>query len=239
MGDSSSLLTILIIILPIAALIYFISKRKKNKAAVGFDGTPKKAKRDEVWQTIKRFLAERDEKGKEVKYSFVAKRPNPLQERKIRKAFIAETNEHIKKNNLDRKAAKQYKAKRNKEANRELYCIYFITKNSKTQQTDDPRIFEAEVVQKFTGDKKAPTKRVIVINGLKDFETEYKWIEPLKKREDDRIAKLKKQRAAKEAKRQAKKAKKARQPETKKQQPVPPGAADQTERETASSPQAE
>lgn len=205
MGNQSSLFSILILIIPIVAVIYFFSKRKKKNAANGFDGTPKKAKKDEVWQTIKKFLAENNENGKEVVYSFVAKRPNPLQEKRIRKAFNAETEAYIRKNNLDKKAIKRYKASRTKEANRELYCIYFVTKNPKTQEMDKPRIFEAEVIQKMTGDKKSPTRRVIVINGLKDFNTEFKWIEPLKRREDIRIAKIKKQKAAKEAKRNAKK----------------------------------
>ena len=207
MGNSGSLFSILILIIPIAVVFYFFSKKKKNRANVGFDGTPKKAKKDEVWQTIKKFMHQIGENGKEVVYSFVAKRPNPMQEKKIRKLYIEETDKYIKENNLDKKAAKKYKAQRNKEASRELYCIYFVSRDTKTRSLDKPRIFEAEVIQKLTGQKKEPTKRVIVINGLKDFDTEFKWIEPLKKREDERIAKIEKQRLARQAKKEQRKIK--------------------------------
>ncbi|WP_052664056.1 DUF5385 family protein [Mycoplasmoides alvi] len=207
MGNSGSLFSILILVIPIIAVFYFFSKKKKNKSKIGFDGTPKKAKKDEVWQTIKKFMQQNNENGKEVVYSFVAKRPNPMQEKKIRKLYLAETNKYIEDNKLDKKAAKKYKSKRNKEASRELYCIYFISRDTKTRVDDKARIFEAEVVQKLTGQKKEPTKRVIVINGLKDFDTEFKWIEPLKKREDERIAKIQKQQLARQAKKEKRKMK--------------------------------
>lgn len=207
MGNNSSLFSILIIIVPIAVMFYFFSKRKKNQNNEGFDGTPKKAKKDEVWRTLKQYMQDNNERGKEIVYSFVAKRPNPMQEKATRKGYAQETQKYIEENKLDKKAAKKYKAKRTKEASRERYCIYFITRDPKTRIRDDARIIEAEVVQKSTGDKREPVKRSIVINGLQDFETEFKWIEPIKNREDEKIAKLEKQRAARQAKKDARKAK--------------------------------
>lgn len=208
MGNNG-LFGLLILVVPIILLVMFFSKRKKNNEETnGFDGTPKKAKKDEVWRTLKQYLIDNNERGKEIIYSFVAKRPNPMQEKKIRKAYKEETDNYIKSHNLTKKEIKKYKKERIKEASREKYCIYFVTRDSKTRVKDKPRIIEAEVVQKLTNNKKEPTKRSIIINGLQNFDIEYKWIEPIKKREDDKIARFEKQKQAKITKKELKKQKK-------------------------------
>lgn len=206
-GGSSSLFSIIIIIIPIIIVVWFFSKRKKKQEGAGFQGKLKSDKKDEVWRTIKQYMKDNGESGKEVAYSFVAKRPNPLQDKKLRKNYEVEIKKYIKENNLNKAAAKKYKRQKNKEASRELYCIYFITRDPKTKTKDSGKIIEAEVIQKPTGNKKEPTKRTIVVNGLQDFDKEFKWIEPIKKREDEKIAKLEKQRAARQAKKDARKKK--------------------------------
>ncbi|WP_084266107.1 DUF5385 family protein [[Mycoplasma] testudinis] len=207
MGGSSGLFGLLIFIIPIALIWYFVSKRKKKKnQPASVTAQSKSEKKDEVWRTVKQYLQDHNERGKEVSYSFVAKRNNPLQDKKLKKSYQFETEDYIQKNSLSKLEAKKYREKRQKQASKELYCIYFISRDAKTRQNDPARIIEAEVVQSPNAKKakgEPSVKRNIVVNGLMDFETEFKWIEPIKKREDEKIEKMEKQRRARTAKKKA------------------------------------
>lgn len=136
----------------------------------------------------------------------MAKRQNPLLDKKTKKALEAEISAHIAKEGLDKKAAKAYRAKEMREAARERYCIWFVTRDAKTRVRDEPRIFEAEVVNQRTPGKRGESKRTIVINGLQDFEKEFAWIEPIKKREEAKMEAARKKREARVAKKAARRA---------------------------------
>ena len=225
MGGSNNLFSLLIIIIPIVLIFWFFNKKKNKKNGTGVTGQvqSKNERKDEVWKTVKQFLQEHGERGKEVSYSFVAKRNNPTQDKKLKKVFKQETEDYIKKNHLDKIQARRHRDQRQKLAAKELYCIYFITRDPKTKIKDPARIIEAEVVQTNTGNKKEPVKRSIVINGLQDFETEFKWIEPIKKREDEKIAKLEKQKEARAAKKRLRHEKRLQRKITKKAPVQSPG----------------
>lgn len=197
---------IMFIIIPIGIVWWMMSKRKKNKMR-GAEDMAVPEKKDEVWRTIKQFVSEQGETGKEVVSSFVAKRPNPIAEKKLKKAWEAETQAHIVREKLDKQAAKAYKRERAREASRERYCIWFVTRDAKTRVRDEPRIFEAEVKNRRVTGKRGETKREIVINGLQDFEKEFAWIEPIKKREEAKIEAARKKREARLAKKKARKEK--------------------------------
>lgn len=216
---------LLFIIIPIGIIFWMMSKRKKAKMK-GPEDMNAPEKKDEVWRTIKQFVANQGEVGKEVMSSFVAKRQNPLLNHKTKKVFEAEVKAHIDKEKLDAVAAKAYRREQVKEAGRELYCIWFVTRDAKTKVRDEPRIFEAEVVQKRTAGKRGETARTIVINGLQDFDKEYAWIGPIKKREEAKMAAARKKKEARMAKKAARKQartsgrKQAHRPEPKTIQPV-------------------
>lgn len=80
---------------------------------------------------------------------------------------------------------------------RERYCIYFQTKDAKTQATFDPAIIEAEVLTLPAKSKRDIPERKIQINGLQDFQKEFSWIEPLKNKEDARLKKAEDERLKK------------------------------------------
>lgn len=93
MGNNSLLLLILII-LPIGLVVFMIYKRKnkgqKDKNTKSNNHLKNKQEEDEVWLTIKRFLRESGETGKEVVDSYVVKRPDPRIKTKQQKQLAKE-----------------------------------------------------------------------------------------------------------------------------------------------------
>lgn len=206
-GQQGSFFGLLVIVIPIILLIVFFSKKKgAQKNDFSGEGGNRSSRKDEVWKTIKQFLQEKNERGKEIIKTFVAKKPNPLHSKKDRKLFNQEIQAYITSNNLGKSEAKRYKNEQTRLMQRELYCIYFVTKDAKSTEVDDARIIEAEVYQKPTKTKSTP-ERLIRILGLKNFETEIQWIQPLMVREEKRKEK-EEQKKLKLAARELKKKKK-------------------------------
>ncbi len=199
---------ILVVIVGIAIFAWY-KKRKANKEANPFLSSRKN--KDEVWKTIKQFLKDNNEQGKEILDSYVCKRDhvdvvnpngsylykrNKNAELKIRKWQRKELN-------------KQYKAQGKKELKapraRDLFVVVFQTRDSKTGVKDSPRCFECEVIN--TKISKKDYDRKIVINKQLDYDTEMEWIAPVRAAEAAKNAAMEKK-MAKQREAQAKKDKK-------------------------------
>lgn len=213
MGNNSLFLIILVII-PIVLIAYVIIKKKNNNS--GNDRNKKSANKlknkqeeDEVWLTIKRYLREKNEVGKEVVDSYVVKRPDPRVKTKANKKQLkaaAQELKALKKSNPEEyKAKKELKKIENRKKQKELYVVLFTTKNTKTHVTDAPRAIECEVVYK-KADK--GLKRSIVINGPVDYEKEMEWIKPIKAKDDKELARQLRVEQRREVKRKQKQEKK-------------------------------
>lgn len=208
---------ILVVIVGIAIYAWY-KKRKASKEANPFLSSRKN--KDEVWKTIKQFLRDNNEQGKEILDSYVCKRDhvdavnpngsylykkNKNYELKIRKWQRKQLNKELKS-----KGKKELKAPRA----RDLFVVVFQTRDSKTGKKDAPRCFECEVIN--TKISKKEYDRKIVINKQLDYDTEMEWIAPVRMAEAAKNAamekKMEKQRAAqakKDKKRLLKKQKKA------------------------------
>ncbi|GAA5414316.1 DUF5385 family protein [Ureaplasma ceti] len=213
--NSSNLFYIILIILPIALIIFFIIKKKKgnsNDKSPNGNRLKNKQEADEVWLTIKRYLRDKSEKGKEVVDSYVVKRPDPFNV----SAMTKEQKQEWKQKQKEFKALKktdpdQYKLekariaiqKRKKPA--ELYVVLFTTKNTKTGTIDNPRAIECEVTYKKIN--KNNRERIIVINKLLNYDEEMKWIQPIKAKDDKQWAKQLQREQRVEARLKAKKEK--------------------------------
>ncbi|WP_027122381.1 DUF5385 domain-containing protein [[Mycoplasma] imitans] len=195
--NSSFLFIVLLVVIPIGLISYVIYKRKKSKEPGQFAGKTKEERRNEVWKTIKRYLQDNEMYGREIMYSFVAKRPSANDDRKLHKQFKEATKQYLLEHKLSKKEKKEYLDKRKKEMARERYCIYFQTKDAKSQVTFEPAIIEAEVLTLPAKSRRDPPERKIQINGLQDFKKEFAWIEPLKNKEDARLKKAEDERLRK------------------------------------------
>lgn len=184
MGNSMSIL----VLLPIVAIAVFMFMKKRKNSGKQNTLSNRENKKDEVWRTIKTFLKQNNEYGKEIISSFVAKRPNALQKTATKKEFVKKIKTTIIEQNMNRKQARVYKEQMHKDQNRELYCILFVTRDAKTKVLDPQRIIEAEVTYKTV--KKNERKREIKIIGLTNFEKDYAWIKPIKEKEDKIIARI-------------------------------------------------
>lgn len=186
-----SFILILFVIIAIAAI--FFMKKKKNSFNNGGEVIKRRAG-DEVWSTIKRFLRENSELGKEIVESYVAKRPDPTvinrmlpkNEQKLQKIAIKKQKKEEKQKAAE---AKKQKIPYVKPKNREIYVVLFVTKNPKTNIEDKPRAIECEVKNVKVAGKKKNFEKKIEILGEKDYETESKWILPIKAAEEKQIIK--------------------------------------------------
>lgn len=214
----NSLMPILLVVIIGIAIFAWYKKRKANREANPFLSSRKN--KDEVWKTIKQFLKDNHEQGKEIVDSYVCKRDhvdavnpngsylykkNKNYELKIRKWQRAEIN---KKNKAQNK--KQVKAPKA----RDLFVVVFETRDSKTGVKDAPRCFECEVIN--TKIDKKNYDRKIVINKELDYDTEMEWIAPVRIAEaaknaamEKKMAKQKAAQAKKDKKRLLKQQKKA------------------------------
>lgn len=185
-GGNSNLFLVILIILPIGLIIFLVMKKKKGNGA---NNQKVKEEKDEVWSTIKKFLKEENEKGKEIIDAFTLKRPNPFDKSSMTKAQKIEAKikeKEIKK--LKEQNIEEYKKQKlkisieRKRKPRELYVVLFTTRNAKTLEIDPPRIIECEIILKKI--EKNKTERTIKVNGLMNYDEEMKWIKPIKDKED-------------------------------------------------------
>lgn len=195
-GSNSNFLTILIIIIPIILIIVFIvrKKRRQNGDGPSTGNNQNKSDTNEVWTTIKKYLHQIDDKGKEVIDSYVVKRPEPhntSQMTKLQKQEYKEEIERIKAlKTTDPNAYKQemLRIKKEKRAKpKELYVVLFTTRNAKTKVVDEPRAFECEV--KLVKINKKENRREIDIIKPLDYEHEMRWIKVIKDKDDQAYAK--------------------------------------------------
>lgn len=215
---------ILVVIIGIAIYAWY-KKRKSDKQANPFLSSRKN--KDEVWKTIKQFLKDNNEHGKEILDSYVCKRDhvdainpngsflykkNKNFELKIRKWQRKQINANLK--TLGKKEISNPPA-------RDLFVVVFETRDSKTGVKDLPRCFECEVIN--TKISKKQFDRKIVINKMLDYDTEMEWIAPIRVAEaaktaamEKRMAKQKENDAKREKKRLIKAQKKAQKNANKK-----------------------
>lgn len=174
---------VILLVIPVG-LFFYIKKKKKDKE----NEIPKgRHEGDEVWKTVKDFLKNNGEIGKEIIETYVAKRPDEnivdktlpkekqleqKKEIKLRKLKLKEENKKLK---AEGKLAKQ-------EKQRDLYVVLFRARNSKTNIEDVPRVIECEV--KMIKKGKYETERKILTLGERDYEVESKWILPIKEAEE-------------------------------------------------------
>lgn len=185
-------LLLLIVLIPVG--IWWWWKKKKNGPS-GNGSVQKRREGDEVWKTIKDFLKSNNEKGKEVVESYVAKRPDPnVVDRSLPKDLQKKQKLEIQENKkLEKQKKKELKKEGktfHKEKPRELYVVLFVTRTSKSNVEDKPRAIECEVKNiRVANGKKGQTEKKIIILGERDYETESKWILPIKTAEENKIKK--------------------------------------------------
>ncbi len=215
MGFSSIILIVIIGV----GIWFFLKKRKEKNSTNEFQSN--RRNKDEVWKTIKQFLKDNDEYGKEISESYVVKRnhidyidPNLSKaEKKVKKDEIKLRNSEFKKQQKLQKAKKDGKAIKKPDV-RDLYVVAFTTRDSKTKKTDTPRVIECEVINKKISKKE--WDRQIVINGELNYDVEMEWVAPIKAAEMAKNAKIE----AKNEEIKAKKERKAKDKAIKKQKRV-------------------
>lgn len=213
-----SFLPIIFVVIIGVAIFAWYKKRKANKNANPFLSSRKN--KDEVWKTIKQFLKDNGEQGKEILDSYVCKRnhvdmvdpngsflykKNKNYELKIRKWQRKEMNKKLKAQH--KKEIKPPKA-------RDLFVVVFETRDSKTGKKEAPRCFECEVINTKI-DKKNYDRKIVIHKEL-DYDTEMEWIAPVRIAEaaknaaiEKRLAKQKAAEKKREQKRLERKQKKA------------------------------
>ncbi|MEF9985011.1 MAG: DUF5385 family protein [Malacoplasma sp.] len=205
---NSSFFSIILLIVPIVLIFLYIKKKKKGNSDEGV--FKKRRDGDEVWKTIKRFLKENNEIGKEVVESYVAKRPSlsnidkslPKDEQKRIKLELKELEKKVKdEEKRIKKSGKKLKQKKEKE----IYVVLFVTRNAKNIKknsnpsieelaienseiiNDPPRAIECEVTTVKLNKKE--TKRDINVLREVPYEIEAKWILPIKEAEEQKLKK--------------------------------------------------
>lgn len=221
---NSSFFSIIILIVPIVLIFLYIKKKKKGNSDQG--AFKKRRDGDEVWKTIKDFLKSKNEMGKEVVESYVAKRPSLSN---IDKSLSKDDQKRIKKELKDiekkvkeeekkiKKSGKKIKQKKEKE----IYVVLFVTRNAKHINkdknlsidkissidnaiiNDPPRAIECEVTT-IKISKKETERKIKVLREV-PYEVEAKWILPIKQAEE---SKLKKEQSKKKVKSKTKNTKK-------------------------------
>ena len=196
-----SFMPILLIVIVGIAVYAWYKKRKANREANPFLSSRKN--KDEVWKTIKQFLRDNNESGKEILDSYVCKRdhvdvvrPNGSNLYKKNKNYELKIRKwQRKKLNKDRKTQGKKELKSAKA--RDLFVVVFQTRDSKTGLKDAPRCFECEVIN--TKISKKEYDRKIVINKELDYDTEMEWIAPVRIAEAAKNAAMEKRMAKQKA----------------------------------------
>lgn len=188
-----------IIIIPIGIFI-FMKKRKKNKEE-GNTTTNRLSKKNdengESWRTVKEFLKSNKEVGKEIIELFVAKRKDPDDVSAMTKAEKKEYKKKRKEKKIlksedieEFKRQKKNKKRIEKSGKSEVWVLLFITRNTKTNVLDKPRIIEAVV--KYVPVSKKKTERKVYVTGEMNYKKEMKWLSPIKDKEDKQVEKQRK-----------------------------------------------
>ena len=189
-GNSNNLFLILLIVIPIGLVIFMIFKKKNGggntKNNKSGNQLKNKQQEDEVWLTIKRYLRDKEELGKEVVDSYVVKRPDPRAKTKAKKQADKEFKKLKTTNPEEYKIQKDLRKIENRKKPKELYVVLFTTKNTKTHVLDKPRAIECEVVYKKVN--KNTNQRTILINQTLDYDKEMEWIQPIKAKDDKELA---------------------------------------------------
>jgi len=207
-GGSVGGIFFIVILVVVAFTIY--KKKQADKDANPFLSGRKN--KDEVWQTIKRFLKDNGEQGKEIVDSFVVKRdhidtnnPNNSELERLNKASeIKIRSWQDKKAKAEAKASGTIAPERPRP--RDLFVVVFKTRDTKTHTEDPTRCFECEVVNTKIG--KSKYDRKILVHGELNLDKEMEWIAPIRSAElakqkaiDAKIAKQKEQEAKAEKRR--------------------------------------
>jgi hypothetical protein len=165
-----------------------LKKKKAKEAAASL--VSQRHDKDEVWKSIKQFLKNNDEYGHEIADSFVVKK-NVID-------YINPKLSHYRKSelNTERKIRTllTFKGdKKNKKAEpfRDLYLVFFTTRDTKLNKLHNSRCIECEVLTIPVSKKE--TEKKIVILGEKNYEKEIQWVAPLKEAEEKRNFKTPKQ----------------------------------------------
>ncbi|MCV3728290.1 DUF5385 domain-containing protein [Ureaplasma miroungigenitalium] len=186
----NKMMFMLIILIPIVIVIFFvIKKRKKQNAQPTYVGNKSSKDANEVWLTVKKYLRDINDKGKEVIDSYVVRRPDPHnvgQMTKLQREDYKQEMDDLKalkstNPTLYREEMKRIKKEKTARP-KELYVVLFTTRNAKTFEVDEPRAFECEV--KNIKINKKETKREIEIVRPLDYDVEYRWIKEMKDRDD-------------------------------------------------------
>lgn len=187
----NGLFSLIILIVPFVLIFYFIKKRKSggNQSQTVYK---KRHEDDDVWKTIKRFLKENGEIGKEIVESYVARRSDPfLIDRSLPKEQQLAQKEEIKKQKLiEKQLKKEAKAKKipySRPKSRELYVVLFTTRDAKTGVVEKPRAIECEIKTIRNSNKR--DEKTVEIIGLVDYEKEKEWILPIKLAEEEKFEK--------------------------------------------------
>nr|QJR98375.1 hypothetical protein PlMoll_1560 [uncultured Mycoplasmataceae bacterium] len=212
----SNTFLIIILLIALAVGIPWWLKKKKEKNNAGIISS--RRDKDEVWKTVKQFLKDENDYGKEIVDSYVAKRnpvdyinPNsPSSVKKNLKYVNKIREEQVKQANREAKKTGD-KPKFQRPKVRDLYVVCFVTKSIKTGKLDAPRAIEVEVVNNKISKKEWDRK--ILINQKLDYDTEMEWIAPIRFAED-----LKTRKANEAAAKKEEKAKQKRMARVKKQE---------------------
>ena len=186
----NSLWTLIIIaIIPIGFFLWWRNKKKKQN-----EPTPVRNKKtssdNEAWQTVKKYLKQNQEYGKEIISLFAVKKKNLEELSKESKAYKAqykqqkqqEKQELLELKKTDKNKYKELKRKQRNKREPEIWLLVYTTKNPKTNVVDPERILQAEIVYEKVSKK--VTDRRIVFSDQVDYEKEMKWIQPLKDKEE-------------------------------------------------------
>ena len=210
-----------IILIVVIAVIAYTAYKKKKADQNNNPFLSSRKNKDEVWKTIKQFLKDNNEQGKEIVDSYVVKRShvdnvdaNGSYQYKKNKNFEIKLRK-LQRDKINKQKAAEGKTKIKPPKTRDLFVVIFTTKDSKTGKFDDPRCFECEVLN--TKIAKKQYDRKIVINSVCDYETEMEWIAPVKAAEAAKAAAMEK-RIAKQKQVQAKRDKKRLEKEQKRAQ---------------------
>ena len=196
MGNNNMFLILLILIVPLGIFFFMRSRKKKKEQGQQVISGKRKKLESEAWVTVKKYLKDHNEVGKEIVELFVVKRPDPndssnLLTKELKQKHKIEKKKRKEQEKLEKKKdPKAYKEKKKKEKmkNRDEYwCLYFVTRNAKTKKIDEPRIIEAKIT--YIKINKKQTDRVIKASDNLNFKKEWEWIKTIKEKEDD--AKLK------------------------------------------------
>ncbi len=189
MGGSNNLFFIILIIIPVAFIVFIVFKKKKggNDKSPNGNQLKNKQQRDEVWLTIKRYLRDNNEVGKEIIDSYVVKRPDPRSNKIENKKFKEEMQSLKTSNPEEYKNRKILKKIENRKKPRELYVVLFSTRNTKTHEVDQPRAIECEVLYKKV-DKKTNRRVIEIQDKMLDYKKEMEWIKPIKEKDDKELA---------------------------------------------------